>query len=162
MKNKTTRSVDEIDMVVHKYADILLRICVTYLDNDSDAQDVVQETFIKYMTKAPIFNDDEHEKAWLIRVAINSSLNLIKGRKIYEQIDESKMISVSTCDGQHDVMKALMQLNPKYRLLLELYYVEGYKTKELAAIIGKSESAVKMRLKRGRQMLEKIYREEFM
>ena len=65
-----------IEYAVEKYGDMLFRICFSILLNEADAEDALQETFIRYMTKAPLFSDSDHEKAWLIKVATNLCKNM--------------------------------------------------------------------------------------
>lgn len=153
---------NDMDSIVHEYGDMLFRICLVYLRNDADAEDALQDTFIKYMLKAPEFKDSEHLKAWLITVAANTCKDILKSKKYFSDYDISAVTDYTSSDGEHEALKALLMLPDKYRLVLELYYVEGYRVGEIAAIISKSVSAVKMRLKRGRELLEKKYLKEFM
>ena len=71
---------------VIKYSDILYRVCVVILCNEQDAQDAVQDTFCRYIEKRPVFNDEEHEKAWLLRVAANISRDMIRCRLRHPQV----------------------------------------------------------------------------
>ena len=77
MKNTLVRPTDSIEAVMHTYGNMLFRLCLIALGNVSDAEDVVQETIIKYMQKAPKFNNKEHEKAWLIKVATNKCRDIL-------------------------------------------------------------------------------------
>lgn len=97
---------------VIKYSDTLYKVCIVMLCNEQDVQDAIQDTFCRYLEKRPEFRDEEHEKAWLIRVATNICRNI-----------------------------------------LYLHYVEGYHVKEIADILGITESAVKVRLLRGRKQM---------
>ena len=71
MKNTLARPADEIENVIHNYGNMLFRLCLMMLGNVNDAEDIIQETMIKYMQKAPEFESAEHEKAWLIKVSTN-------------------------------------------------------------------------------------------
>lgn len=143
-----------IEEALKLYGDSLMRVAFTYTQNMSDAQDMVQEAFLRYIEKSPDFISREHEKAWLIRVTINICKNYIASayRKNYAQLDESITVSDSYSTGLSDAIKALPH---KYRIVIHLYYYEGYSQKEIAKIINLTESAVATRLQRGRSLLKK-------
>lgn len=143
-----------IEYAVEKYSRMLFRICYGILDNKADAEDALQETFLRYMTKAPLFKDSEHEKAWLIKVATNISKNMVRfnQRHATENLDELRGIGIS--DGDRELFDLIMQLPPKYKIVLDLYYIEGYKANEIADIINSSPAAVRKQLQHGRLMLK--------
>lgn len=162
MGKSSARPADEIEAVVKKYGDVLFRICLVILGSESDAEDAVQDTIIKFMQKAPTFDSEEHEKAWLIRVASNRCKDMLRFRKRFvptELVDLGEYIPELEGRG---IVEALMTLPEKFRTVLTLYYVEEYSVRESAGIIGRTESAVKMRLQKGRRLLEETYREEFL
>ncbi len=150
----------DIESMVYNYADMLFRICFVILQNETDAQDAVQETFLKYMQKAPIFKSSEHEKAWLIKVATNTSRNMLRIRSRYTYTEVESFNRFASNEEAADVFEILAELPPKYSVIITLYYIDGYKVNEIAEFIGKTPSAVKMRLQKGRKLIEKIYREE--
>ncbi len=147
---------------VEKYGDMLYRISLLILKNTADAEDAVQETFIKYFTKAPEFADGEHEKAWLITVATNKCRDMIRYRTRHETESEELLNTYAVEKSDSGILEALMELSDKYRIIMILFYVEQYKIDEIADITGVSVSAVKMRLSRGRKLLEEKYRKEYM
>jgi len=147
---------------VEKYGDMLYRISLLILKNTADAEDAVQETFIKYFTKAPEFTDGEHEKAWLITVATNKCRDMIRYRTRHETESEELLNTYAVEKSDSGILEALMELSDKYRIIMVLFYVEQYKIDEIADITGVSVSAVKMRLSRGRKLLEEKYRKEYM
>lgn len=132
------------------------------LRNTADAEDAVQETFIAYTTKSPVFSDKEHEKAWLLKVASNKCRDMLRFRKRYQLTELSELEAVVQDDESSHILEALMELPEKFRLVLTLYYIDEYKVKEIAEIIKKTPSAVKMRLQKGRKLLEEKYRKEYM
>lgn len=148
--------------MILKYGDMLYRLCLIMLKQESDAEDAVQETFIKYLRKAPVFENSEHEKAWMIRVAKNQCCDMIRFCIRHPQIEENA-IEQMECDLQDTgILEALMCVPHKYRLVLTLYYIEDYRIEDIAKIIQRTPSAVKMRLQKGRKLLKEIYRKEYL
>ncbi len=162
MEHISERTVEDIEAVINKYGNMLYRMCVLMLKNESDAEDVVQETMIKYYQKSPVFRDDEHEKAWLIKVAANKCRDLLRFRVRHPQVEDDFLEKVSFDSTDSGIIEALTSLPEKFRLVMTLYYIEDYRVEDIAKIIGKTSSAVKMRLHKGRKLLEKIYREEYL
>ena len=162
MKNTSAWPTGDVETIIKKYGDMLYRLSVIMLKNDSDAEDVVQETIIKYYQKAPNFEDSEHEKAWLIRVATNKCRDLLRFRLRHPQIDDESLEKIVCHSSESGILEALTTLPEKYRLVLTLYYVEEYRVEDIAKIINRTSSAVKMRLQKGRKLLEEIYRKEYL
>ncbi len=138
---------------------MLFRICLVMLKNYADAEDAVSETMLRYIEKKPVFKSDEHEKAWLIKVCKNKCMDILRQRKRTEAESEHKSTAFFT-EKENDVYEALIGVPEKYRLVLTLYYIEGYSTEEIAGIIKRTPSAVKMRLKKGRELFKESYRKE--
>ena len=158
MKNTSARPADDIETIVHVYGNMLFRICLIMLGNASDAEDVVQETMIKYLQKAPDFENDEHKKAWLIKVATNRCKDILRFKSKHPIVDIEGIKDLIKEETDSEIIDALMTLPEKFKTVLILYYVEEYSTKEIAEIIGKTTSAVKMRLQKGRMLLKDAYR----
>jgi RNA polymerase sigma-70 factor (ECF subfamily) len=162
MEKSLARPAGEVERVVHTYGNMLFRLCLVMLGNASDAEDVIQETMITYMQKKPEFKDTEHEKAWLITVASNKCKDLLRFRARHPMIDLEQIQEFMVENTDSGILEALMTLPEKFRIVLILYYVEEYRIEEIAKVIGKTPSAVKMRLQKGRKLLEKLYRKEYM
>lgn len=141
--------------VYETYADTLFRIAMVHLGRREDAEEATQDTFIKLMEKAPIFNDAEHQKAWLIRVITNHCKSLL-GRGWRKREVKLEGADPLTTDDPEDqaLIELVLSLPVKYRSVVHLYYYEDYPIREIGEILQISESAVKMRLKRGRQLLK--------
>ncbi len=154
------KTIHEIERAVAAYTTLLYRHCYMILTHTQDAQDAVQETFLRYMQKAPDFSDSEHEKAWLLAVATNLCRNQHRHRKRHPVVDRDALPEQGAQPPLHPLLDTLAQLPLVHRQALALHYVHGYKVREIAAMLGLSESAVKMRLKKGRELLEKLYKEE--
>lgn len=157
-----TISFKNIENIVDTYGNMLFRLCLIMLGNASDAEDVVQDTFIKYLQKAPDFKDKEHEKAWFIKVASNKCKDMLRFKARHAIVDMESINQFTKDSSDNGILEALMTLPEKFRIVLILYYVEQYKTEEIAEMIGKSASAVKMRLQKGRRLLKEIYQKEYM
>ena len=152
---------NDIEAVYDMYADMLYRLSLSYLQNSEDARDAVQDVFIKYATASDIFKDDEHKKAWLIRVTVNCCNDMLRRRKLrnYVPLDEiSETVSMDE-ESSSDIMNCLKLIPPKNRAAVILHYLEGYSVEETAKVLKISVSAVKMRLKRGREALYELIRE---
>lgn len=160
MKNTSVRPADGMETMMQTYGNMLFRLCLITLGNASDAEDAVQETFIKYLQKAPVFESAEHEKAWLITVATNQCRDMLRfrGRHPVVEIEEIKEFVGEASDS--GILDVLMTLPDKFRTVLVLYYVEEYGIEEIAKIIGRTTSAVKMRLQKGRRLLREAYEKE--
>ena len=150
----------DAERVINEYGDSIYRLCSVMLKNTFDAQDAVQECFLKYITKAPDFNDSEHEKAWLIRVAANVCKDMTRKRRRLSPVSPDEIRNLGKSEDNAQILGLLVSLEEKYRIVIHLHYVEGYKTGELSAMLGISEAAVKKRLQRGREALRELYEKE--
>ncbi|MEK3936224.1 RNA polymerase sigma factor [Sporosarcina sp. FSL W7-1349] len=150
----------DVERIVDTYGNMLFSICLVILCNEKDAEDVVQDTFITYLTKSPTFNDSEHEKAWLIKIATNRCKNMRRYNIIRKHIDINDLQLYSKNDKNNGLLDHLMKLPTKHKVVLLLHYVEGYKVDEIAKILTITTSAVKKRLQRGRELLRERYRKE--
>ncbi|MBQ4637316.1 MAG: sigma-70 family RNA polymerase sigma factor [Clostridia bacterium] len=162
MENTSVRPTDDAEKVVRIYGDMLLRICFVMLGNEADAEDAVQETIIRYFRKAPTFESCEHEKAWLIVAAKNICRDIIRFRQRHPQTSIEYLQLLTSDPSDSGILEALMSLPEKFRLVLNLYYFEGYRFEDISKMISRTPSAVKMRLQKGRKLLEEKYRKEYL
>lgn len=160
MVQKQKKSEEEIKEIVEKYSSLIFRISYCILCNSEDAEDAVQETFLKYITKAPEFVSEEHRKAWLIKVSANISKNMLMFRLRRETVDIETVENIGLDENDYETFEFIMSLPAKHKIVLTLYYVEGYKSKEIAEIIGISEDAVRKRIQKGRELLKKEFEKE--
>lgn len=145
-----------IEEIFQKYGEMLYKICIVMLKKTYDAEDTVQDVLIKYMTKNPLFETYEHEKAWLIRVTMNLCKDKLRFYKQHPYINiETIKTTYSEDSIDRQIFDILLELPPKYKAVLLLYYVEGYKYSEISKILKITESTVKKRLERGRNLLKK-------
>ncbi|MBQ6626808.1 MAG: sigma-70 family RNA polymerase sigma factor [Ruminococcus sp.] len=145
------------EQVVDKYKNTVGAVCVMRLNNRYDADDCFQNTFFKLYKKSPDFNDEEHLKAWLIRVAINECKTFMRKNRPYISLDDSSTAVISFPQEKCDMSWALFELDAKYREVVYLYYCENYKVNEIAQILKKSQNTVKTLLRRGREKLKVLY-----
>ncbi len=160
MKDKTTEFLPDIDRALAEYGNSLYRLCTVMLRNREDAEDAVQDTFLRYITKAPKFSDSEHEKAWLIRVATNICNDTLRYRKKQSFLSLDEIRNLGTSEDNAQILGLLTSLEEKYRIIIHLHYVEGYGTEEIAKMLDMSQSAVRKRMQRGRDKLREIYEKE--
>ena len=150
----------DIESIVNEYGNMLYRISFTMLGNSFDAEDAIQETFIKYIKKSPEFDSAEHEKAWLIRVVTNICRDILRFRFKHFPLELDTLKDCIIDEKDERIISALFELPEKFKTVLYLYYVEEYKVNDIASIINKTPSAVKMRLQKGRKILKDKYLEE--
>ena len=147
-------SDEYIEQIVKTHSNSMFRAAFAVLKNRDDAEDAVQEAFMKLMENQPQFTDDEHAKAWLLRVTINLSKNMLKAswRKNKSETEEA-LYQENQSD---EVLSCVMRLEENYRTVIHLYYYEGYSIKEIASILKLPSATVGTRLKRGRAKLKKM------
>ncbi len=150
------RKTPDFDSVYNTYADLLYRVALAKLCSSADAEDAVQDVFLKYMTRPPIFFNENHEKAWFIRVTINQCCDIARRRSYHPTLtlDDIHDIAAEDEASVSDLMDKLSRLPKKYRETVTLHCLEGFSLSETAAILGVSLSATKMRLSRAREMLK--------
>ena len=147
------------ETVVRTYADMVYKIAYRYVANPTDVDDVFSETFLTYFKKERVFQDDEHRKAWLIRVTINCAKDLLRGKSSWEELNETIAgddVPAVSSEEQLDLHKAIRQLRLEYREAICLYYLEGLSVTEISAVLGRNENTVKTHLARGREKLRKF------
>lgn len=161
MKRRSDRPADdEIEEAVNIYANMLFKLCFTMLCNTADAEDAVSDTFFKLITKSPDFRDEEHRKAWLIRVATNICNDIGRFHKKHCYVNLEDLYDYAETEADYDILKEVLNLPTKYKTVLYLFYMEGYKTEEISKILSISSAAVRKRLQYGRDMLKMEYRKE--
>ena len=145
--------------LLDRHGESILRLAYSYLHNQSDAEDILQDTLIQYLRTAPILESPAHEKAWLLRVAGNLSKNLLRAQG-YRQADqlEETLVAQEREDLSY-VWEAVKALPVPYREAIHLFYYEGYSTAQIAQILDQKESTVRSRLKRGREKLKPLLEE---
>lgn len=149
------KNSEEMNRAVEKYADMVRRICLVHLKNKHDMEDVFQNVFLKYMLYKGSFENEEHEKAWLVRVTVNACADWLRSLSRRRWIPLESLLEEGDAPdhASREVMEAVLQLPEKYRRVIYLFYYEGYSAVEIAGILGKKENTVYTWLSRARAML---------
>ena len=149
------RSEQETIRAIERYSDTVRRLCTVHLKNDADTEDIFQTVFLKYVLSSVSFENDEHEKAWFIRVTINACKDLRKSFFRSHTISLDRIIeqpSELPADYK-DVWEAVFSLPQKYRDVVYLHYFEDYTAPQISRILGKNVNTVYTLLTRSKRML---------
>ncbi|MCR4863268.1 MAG: sigma-70 family RNA polymerase sigma factor [Ruminococcus sp.] len=152
-----------MEQIYDKFSGAVYRAAFAYCKNSADAEDITQETFIKRFQSNIDFRDEKAEKAWLMKVTANRCRDMFRSpryRFMYHSVPLEEAGLIYETPEESAVFRAVMELPPKYRIAVHLYYYEGYSVAETAEITGKSETAVQTQLYRARKMLKKALGEE--
>lgn len=154
-----TQDRDSPEVVIRRYSDMVYRLAFARTGNRSDAEDLYQEVFLRYLTRAPAFTSEDHRKAWLLRVAVNCAnrFHTAPWRKRTEPLSEA--LSVPAPEGE-DLWEELRRLPEKDRTVLHLYYYEDMTTEEIAKLLDRNPATVRSQLLRARAKLKKLLVEE--
>ncbi len=140
--------------VYEKYVDLLYRLAYSMVLSSHDAEDIVHDVFTKYFIKFPHFKDEEHEKAWFLRVTINQCHDFLKKQRYRSYTPLEEVVTLAHTKEELGILQTVLSLTEKYKVVLLLHYFEGYSVEEIALALKLSTSAVKMRLLRGRDLLK--------
>ena len=147
--------------ILDTYGDTILRYAYSYLHNQSDTEEVLQDTLIQFLKTRPVFESDEHEKAWLLRVAGN----LCKTRLKYNSLRQTDELREELIAEQREdlsfIWDAVQALPVQYREVIHLFYREGYSTREISQILGRKEATIRSDLSRGRGKLKELLKEAY-
>lgn len=153
-----TWSKEEFYFIYERQVDMVYKLCKIYLKNENDARDGVQEVFLKLWEKKPEFSDQQHEKAWLIRVTKNYCFNQLKSSWFRKRIDieDWTVIPAKSATENNELLEMVMALSAKFREVLYLYYYEGFSVREISVLLQRKESTIQSQLAAGRKKLEKL------
>lgn len=171
---------EELQRKIDQYSDMLYKLCFLRLQNRQDAEDVVQEVLYQYVKRTEAFESREHEKAWLIKVALNACRKLrrnawhrhrspqeLPDEELYGgqgegvPVDASPETDVLRKETNRMLLEAVMDLPLKYREVIHLFYYEELSVNQIALITGRKVSTVTSQLTRGRELLKHSLKEEF-
>lgn len=155
-------SDEEFNRIVEQYADTVYRVALSYAKSPHDAEDVVQTTFMKLLTGHREFQNEEHIRRWLIRVAVNECNSLWSSfwRKNVDYNMEGLTAEPEfSVEEKQDLYQSVMKLPPKCRIVVHLFYYEEYSSKEIAELLHLREATVRTRLVRARKLLRQQLKE---
>lgn len=151
----------ETQALAEQYRDRLFAAAFQVCGNAADAEDAAQEALLRYHLSDKEFENQEHIRAWLLRVAVNWAKNISRSfwRRNTLPLEEYMETLTFDCQESREIFREVMALPEKYRLVIHLYYYEDYSVQEIGRILGIRVSNVKVRLSRGRQMLKATLQE---
>ncbi len=154
---------NDLEALFRAYGDMVYRLALVRTRSSADAEDVVQEVFLRCLKNKPSFESAEHQKAWLIKVTVNCSKSLLGNAFRRHSVPEDAAGELFSEDETPDstVYDAVMKLPDKYRTAIHLYYYEDYSVKDIASVMRTTESTVKSWLHRARAMLKETLGGEF-
>ncbi len=145
--------------VYDKYANDLYRVSLVYLKKREDAEEAVTDAFIRLMEYRSAFENDAHEKAWLMKTAVNICKNMRKSAWAKNVTPDDEVLSYMSAPEEVSIMEDVLSLPPKYRVIIYMHYYQGYKAAEIAQMLDMSVNTVLSRLSRGRRKLKDILTE---
>ena len=157
-KDATLKAFDEI---YERRFSMIYRVCYSYMRNTADTEDMVADVFEKLLRSKVVFNDLEHEKAWLLRTAINRCKDVLKGWwRSRANLNKHENIEAVNPSGENEIMKIILDLPERYKDVIYLYYYEGYSTAEVAQILKKPQSTVRNYMSEARKLLKGVLENE--
>lgn len=147
--------------ILDTYGDTILRYAYSYLHNQSDTEEVLQDTLIQFLKTRPVFESDEHEKAWLLRVAGNLCKNRLKYNSLRQTDELREELIAEQREDLSFIWDAVQALPVQYLEVIHLFYREGYSTREISQILGRKEATIRSDLSRGRGKLKELLKEAY-
>lgn len=152
-------SEKQASSLIERYSAMVYRLAYSWTQNPTDADDITQEVFLRYIRRAPIFTSQEHEKAWLLRVTLNCAKSYSSSKwRTYEPVEE---VGIQPDLPDESVLKAVMQLKPKERACVHLFYYEDLSIDQIAQHLKMNASTVKSHLHRARATLKDLLKEDY-
>ncbi|WP_312354519.1 RNA polymerase sigma factor [Aminipila sp.] len=160
MEQQSLESNDCIEDIINRYSNMVYRLAFAQMRNKTDADDIFQEVFMRYLKKKPEFQSEEHGKAWFLRVTVNCSKKFWAAawRKRAEVLEESVIFE---SEQERELSYELKKLPVKYRVVIHLFYYEDLSIEKISQILKRKPSTVRTQLTRGRRMLKEILEEEY-
>lgn len=149
-----------VEEILGTYSDMVYRLAYARTKNRQDAEDITQEVFLKYIRSGKKFKDEEHRKAWLLKVTANTSKSVLTSAwaRHYAHMEELPEKGFEM-EEKSEVFYAVQNLPEKYRVVIQLYYYEELSVREISEILLKKESTVKSLLRRGRERVKDMLKE---
>ncbi|MBQ7776669.1 MAG: sigma-70 family RNA polymerase sigma factor [Lachnospiraceae bacterium] len=161
MKEKSL-CADDLAMI-EKYSNMVYRMAYSMVKNPQDAEDIHQDVFVKYIGKRPVFESENHAKAWFLRVTINTAKNLWKTawkQKVVSLVDYDLEEQAAPMQKEDSLIQVVKQLPQKYRTVIHLFYYEELSVEEIATLLKAKPSTVRTQLTRARSRLKELLKED--
>lgn len=146
---------NRLEELVVKHENTLYRAALAILGDVQEAEDAVQDTYLRYLEKRPEFRDEQHEKAWLLKVTANRCKSVLRQHKRHPAV-ELLDVYPAPDSGSRELMEAVLALPANQRSAVHLHYYEGYTSEEIGAILGQRPGTVRSHLSRAREALRKV------
>jgi RNA polymerase sigma-70 factor (ECF subfamily) len=152
------------ELLYRRYSPRLYAVCLQYSGNTEEARDVLQEGFIKIFENLSHFSHEGSFEGWMRRIIVNTALERYRNRYYLNRVDDIEGVSEPEAEPDtddfagleaYDLLNMIMELPPKYRMVFNLYAIEGYSHKEIGEMMGISEGTSKSNLSRAREILQK-------
>ena len=150
---------DRLETLVTQYENTLLRAALAILGDAPEAEDAVQDAFLRYLEKGPVFRDGDHARAWLLKVLANGCKSRLRRQKRRGTVELLESYPAPDREGR-EVLEAVLALPPRERAAVHLFYYEGYSTGEIAEILGQRPGTVRSHLSRARRTLRETLKGE--
>lgn len=145
-------STNRLEALIDKHENTLLRTALAILCDPFEAEDAVQDTFLRYLEKRPEFRDEDHARAWLLTVCANGCKSRLRRLRRHPSVELLDTYPAPDRESG-EVAEAVLALPPNQRAAVHLFYYEGYSTEEIARILGQRPGTVRSHLSRARQAL---------
>lgn len=150
------RTDREITEIYYRNVDSVYRVCYSFMKNKPETEDMVQETFLRLISKRITFQNEKHEKAWLIVTASNICKDALKRQRRKEQFIDDVQNLIACTNRYEEVLEAVLGLPEDYKTVVYMYYYEGYSTGEIAKYLHRPQATVRSWLMRARNKLKDI------
>ena len=150
---------NRLETLVSRYENTLFRAALAILKEPHEAQDAVQDAYLRYLEKRPQFRDGEHAKAWLLRVTANGCKSRLRAKKRHPTVELLDVYPAAEPD-RRELVEAIFTLSANQRAAVHLHYYEGYSTGEIAQILGQRPGTVRSHLSRAREALRQYLKGE--
>lgn len=151
---------NRLETLIERHTNAMLRAAAAILGDPYEAEDAVQDAFLRFLEKRPVFRDEGHERAWLLTVTANGCKSRLRVRKRHSAVQ-----LLDTCpapdEPSRELLEAVLSLPANQRAAVHLHYYEGYTTDEIAAILGQRPGTVRSHLSRAREALREQLKENF-
>lgn len=173
MQKKSLRTDDSCREDIERYSDMVYKLAFSLLKNEYDAEDVYQDVFYQYLHKNPVFQGEEHKKAWFLRVTINRCRNFFhtawmlkvmgiqKSGEVEETMPSPSAEEEALKKEPDELIELVKTLPQKYRVVIHLFYYEDLSIEEISSILKKKPSTVRTQLTRARALLKEVLKEDF-